>query len=196
MKKITIALFVLGLAFASFKTIETVTYKAVVAESEVTWAGSRPGKTHNGTLEIKEGNLVFEEGKLTNGDFTLDMTTIKVLDIEPGGMNDKLVNHFKSADFFDVENHATGTYKIMGSEAKDNKTLVHGNLTIKGITNHVSFLADVSITDEGVLLKSDEFKIDRTKWDIKFRSGKFFDNLKNKLIYDDIPITVKVTAKK
>ena len=44
MKKLTVVLFVLGLAFASFKTIETVTYKAVVAESEVTWAGSRPGK--------------------------------------------------------------------------------------------------------------------------------------------------------
>ena len=82
MKKLTIILFVLGFAFASFKTIEAVTYKAVVAESELTWEGTRPGKTHNGTVGIKEGSLIFEDGKLTAGDFTLDMTKIVVLDIK------------------------------------------------------------------------------------------------------------------
>ena len=196
MKKLTVLLVVLGLAFVSFKAIETVTYKAVVADSEITWAGSRPGKTHNGTLSISDGNFVFEDGKLASGDFTLNMNTIKVLDIKPGSMNTKLVNHFNSADFFDVTNHPKGKFQITGSEAKDGKTLVKGKLTLKGITNDVSFLADVSMTDDTVVLKSGEFKIDRTKWDIKFRSGSYFDGLKNKLIYDDITITVNVTAKK
>ncbi len=49
---------------------------------------------------------------------------------------------------------------------------------------------------DAVEMTSDEFTIDRTKWDVKFRSGKFFDNLKDKLIYDDITISVKVKAKK
>jgi len=196
MKKTIITIFVLGLILTSFKSIESITYKADVSKSEITWAGSRPGKTHNGTLLIKEGNLVFEDGKLTGGDFILDMKTIKVLDINPGKMNKKLVTHFNSSDFFDVENHSTGKFKITSSETKDTKTLVKGKLTIKGITNDVSFLADVLTDGDTTILKSDEFKIDRTKWDIKFRSGSFFDNLKNKLIYDDITLTVKVTAKK
>ena len=85
---------------------------------------------------------------------------------------------------------------ITSSEAKDGKTLVNGKLTIKGITKDVSFLATISNNGDTVILKSDKFNIDRTDWDIRFRSGKFFDNLKNKLIYDDIPITVMVTAKK
>ena len=196
MKKITVVLFVLGLAFASFKTIETITYKAVVAESEVTWAGSRPGKTHNGTLSISDGNFVFEDGKLASGDFTLNMTTITVLDISPGKNNKKLVDHLNTPDFFDVKNHPTGKFMITSSEAKDDKTLVNGKLTIKGITKDVSFLATISKNADTVILQSDKFNIDRTLWDIRFRSGKFFDNLKNKLIYDDLPITVKVTAKK
>ncbi len=196
MKKILVLLCVIGLAFASFKTIEAVTYKAVVAESEITWAGSRPGKTHNGTLSISDGNFVFENGKLTTGNFTLNMKTIKVLDIKSGKNNTKLVTHFNSADFFDVTNHPTAKFQITGSESKDNKTLVQGKLTLKGITKEVSFLADVTDNGSSATIKSSEFKIDRTKWDIKFRSGSFFDGLKNKLIYDDITLTVNVKGKK
>ena len=196
MNKITVLLFVLGLSLISFKAIEPVTYKAVIAESELTWAGSRPGKTHNGTLGIKDGNLVFEDGKLTSGDFTLNMTSITVLDIKPGKNNKKLVDHLNTPDFFDVKNHPTGKFIITGSQVQDDKTLVNGKLTIKGITKEVSFLATITDNGDSVILISDKFNIDRTHWDIRFRSGKFFDNLKNKLIYDAIPITVKVTAKK
>ncbi len=196
MQKIVVVLFVLGFMFASFKTIETVTYKAVVAESEITWAGTRPGKTHDGTLSISDGSFVFEDGKLTAGDFTLNMKTIKVLDIKPGKNNTKLVTHFNSADFFDVTKHPTGKFQITGSTAKDNKTLVQGKLTLKGITKDVSFLADITNNGSSATIKSSEFKIDRTEWDIKFRSGSYFDDLKNKLIYDDITITVNVKGTK
>ena len=196
MKKLPIVLFVLTISLISFKAIESVTYKAVIAESELTWEGSRPGKTHNGTLGIKEGSLVFEDGKLASGDFTLNMTNITVLDIKPGKNNQKLVDHLNTPDFFDSKNYPTGKFMISGSQEKNGKTLVKGKLTIKGITKDVSFLATISNNGDTVILKSDKFNIDRTDWDIRFRSGKFFDNLKNKLIYDDLPITVNVTAKK
>jgi len=196
MKKLVTLIVVLGLSLASFTTFETETYKAVIGESELAWEGSRPGKTHNGTVGIKDGNFIFEDGKLTGGTFTLDMTKIVVLDIKPGKSNEKLVNHLNTSDFFDVKNHPTGSFKITGSEAQNSKTKVNGKLTIKGITKDVSFMATLTKSGDKVVLKSDKFNIDRTEWDIRFRSGKFFDNLKNKLIYDDIPITIKVTAKK
>ncbi|NNC70160.1 MAG: YceI family protein [Flavobacteriaceae bacterium] len=196
MNRLILALVVLGLIHVSFKNATSETYTASVEESTITWAASRPGKTHEGTLSISEGNFVFDDDQLAGGEFVIDMNTIKVTDIEPGKMNDKLVNHLRSADFFDVENHTTGTYKILGSEVKDGKILVKGQLTLKGISNEVEFLADVSNDGNTVTLKANEFKIDRTKWDIKFRSGKFFDNLKNKLIYDDIVISVIVKATK
>ena len=196
MKKIVLALFMVGLLLSSFSIEESETFNALVEESTITWAASRPGKTHDGTLALSKGNFVFEGEKLVGGEFLINMNSIKVTDIKPGKMNDKLVNHLRSADFFDVENHATGAFAISSTETKEGKTLVNGQLTLKGISNPVTFLADVSNDGTTVTLKTGEFKIDRTKWDIKYRSGKFFDDLKNKLIYDDIVITVDVKATK
>jgi len=196
MKKVLLLWLAAGLLFSSFSSISSDNYEALPEESTITWAASRPGKTHDGTLAISSGSLVFEGNKLVSGDFKIDMTSIKVTDIKPGKMNERLVGHLKSADFFDVENHATGAFTISSTETKEGKTLVNGQLTLKGISNPVTFEADVTNDGNTVTLKTGEFKIDRTKWDIKYRSGKFFDDLKNKLIYDDIVVTVNVKATK
>ena len=197
MRKIILAVTVLAITLVSFNNFTTETYNANINESIVEWAASRTGKTHNGTVNITDGMLTFEDGKLIGGDFTLNMTSIKVLDIPTSNkLNAKLVDHLNSSDFFSTENHPTGKFIITGSESQNSKTLVKGNLTIKDITHDVSFLATIKNTGDIIEMTSDEFTIDRTKWDVKFRSGKFFDNLKDKLIYDDITISVKVKAKK
>ena len=197
MRKIILAIIVLSITLVSFNNFTIETYSADINESIVEWAASRTGKTHNGTVNIKDGMLTFEDGQLIGGDFTLNMTSIMVLDIPSSNkMNVKLVDHLNSSDFFSTENHPTGKFMIIGSESQNGKTLVKGNLTIKDITHDVSFLATIKNAGDAVEMTSDEFTIDRTKWDVKFRSGKFFDNLKDKLIYDDITISVKVKAKK
>ena len=196
MKKFLTGLFALVLILSSFSLITSVSYEADIAASTITWAGSRPGKTHDGTLAISKGNLVMEEGNLTGGAFTIDMNSIAVSDIPQGKMNDRLVGHLKSADFFDVENHQTASFEITSSQAAGDQVKVFGKLTIKGITKDIEFLASVSLDDGVVVLKSESFNIDRTLWDVKYRSGKFFDNLKNKMISDDIAITVTVKANK
>jgi polyisoprenoid-binding protein YceI len=197
MRKIILAVTVLAITLVSFNNFTTETYNADINESIVEWAASRTGKTHNGSVNIKDGMLTFENGQLIGGDFTLNMTSIKVLDIPASSkMNTKLVDHLNSSDFFSIENHPTGKFMITGSESQNGKTLVKGNLTIKDISHDVSFLATIKNAGDAVEMTSDEFSIDRTKWDVKFRSGKFFDNLKDKLIYDDITISVKVKATK
>lgn len=197
MRKIILGVTVLAITLASFNNFTTETYSADINESIVKWAASRTGKTHNGTVNITDGMLTFENGQLIGGDFTLNMTSIKVLDIPASSkMNTKLVDHLNSSDFFSTKNHPTGKFVIIGSDPQNGKTIVKGKLTIKDITHDVSFLATIKNNGDGVEMISDEFTIDRTKWDVKFRSGKFFDNLKDKLIYDDITIFVKVNATK
>ncbi len=196
MKKVLLLWLAAGLLLSSFSSISSDNYEALPEESTITWAASRPGKTHDGTLAISSGSLVFEGNKLVSGDFKIDMNSIKVTDIKPGKMNERLVGHLKSADFFDVENHQEARFEIVGSEAKEGNVLIKGKLTLKGITKAVDFLATITVENDRVLLEASTFKIDRTEWDIKYRSGKFFDNLKNKLIDDTIAITVKVSAKK
>ena len=197
MRKIILTVTVLAITLVSFNNFTTETYNADINESIVEWAASRTGKTHNGSVNIKDGMLTFEDGQLIGGDFTLNMTSIKVLDIPASSkMNTKLVDHLNSSDFFSTENYPTGKFMITGSESQNGKTLVKGNLTIKDISHDVSFLATIKNAGGALEMTSDEFSIDRTKWDVKFRSGKFFDNLKDKLIYDDITISVKVKATK
>lgn len=197
MRKIILTITVLAVTLISFTSITNQTFKANINESIVEWAGSRTGKTHSGTVNIKDGFLNFENDELSSGEFTLNMKSIEVLDIPASSkMNTKLKDHLNSTDFFSTENYPTGKFIIKESEVQGGKTLVKGALTIKDITHDVFFHANIIKKGDIVELTSEEFTIDRTKWDVKYRSGKFFDNLKDKLIYDDITITVKVKAEK
>lgn len=169
-------------------------YNVDVKNSTINWNAKKvTGSGHNGTLAISEGVLVFENDKLVNGTFILNMDGIIVLDTK----SKRLLNHLKNKDFFDVKKHPTATFQITDSEIKDNdKTLIKGKLTLKGITQNISFLATITSEDNNLSFKSDDFTIDRTLWGIKYKSGKFFDNLKNRMINDDIKINVSLSANK
>ena len=74
--------------------------------------------------------------------------------------------------------------------------MVNGNLTIKGITRPVNFKAKIDINDDVLTASAAAFNIDRTQFDIKFKSKKFFDDLKDDFINDDFQIGFYVVAKK
>lgn len=171
---------------------------AVVAEkSKLEWEGKKVTGKHNGIVKIKSGDLYLENEKITGGSFDIDFTTIEVLDIKDAEMNAKLTTHLKSDDFFAASNFPVGKFVISNVEAvndeKGNNVKVNGSLTIKGISKPVSFPAKVSV-NSGNVTASGEFTIDRTQWDIKFRSGKFFENLGDNLIYDDFTIRLNLAA--
>jgi len=174
-----------------------VKYMANTENSTLAWKGSKLTGTHNGTINISEGYLAFDNGQLNGGNFVVDMKTIKDLDLKDVNDNADLVGHLSSPDFFDVENNPTSSFAITGVEEKDGKTIVKGNLTIKGIEKNIEFPATVSLEGDNVTFKSEAFTIDRTDWDIKFKSGKFFQDLaKDKMIDDNIEFQIEVKATK
>jgi polyisoprenoid-binding protein YceI len=175
---------------------EAIRYIADIDSSTVAWKGFKPTESHNGAIKISEGYLAFDNGKLSGGNFVIDMKTIKNLDIEDVGYNTKLTNHLKSADFFDVENHAFSVFTITGVDEEVGMSMIKGNLTIKEIKKNIQFPATITVNGDEVTFKSESFTIDRTEWDVKYNSGKFFENLKDKLIKDEIELVVKITAKK
>lgn len=208
MKKI-ILLLVLGVSIIACKndkkTASTVeksaevvqipngTYAANAETSTLNWKGFKPTGSHNGTVVIKEGNLIVSEGKLAGGSFVFDMASIAVSDIpvsESG--NAKLVGHLKNVDFFDTENNPTALFEITSVEA----AIIKGNLTIKGISKPIEFAAKLIETEAGVELIGDTFKIDRTLYGIEYKSKSIFDNLKDKFIDDEFEISFKVQALK
>ena len=171
-------------------------YMAEVDSSSVNWKGFAPTKSHNGTIKISEGYLALNEGKLIGGNFVIDMNTILNEDLESPEWNGKLVNHLNSADFFDVDNNPFSVFAITGVDEKDGKLMVKGNLTVKNIKKNIEFPATMEMNGEEVILKSEPFTIDRTEWDVKYNSGKFFEDLKDKLINDEIEFAIEVNAKK
>lgn len=164
--------------------------KVDTKKSTLKWHGEKVTGEHWGNIDLKEGWLTWEDNKLTNGEFKIDMTSITNTDLEDAGYNAKLVGHLKSDDFFGVEKYPTAKLEIKGSEKfKSNKAMVKAHLTIKETTLPIEFEAQ----KQGDWFMA-EIVVDRSKYDVRYGSGSFFDNLGDKTIYDDFTLTVKIAT--
>lgn len=195
----TLALAVISLIGMSFTTPEnggTETLKANVAESSIEWKGYKVTGEHSGTVNLKSGDLKFEEGALVGGSFVIDMTSIENTDME-GEWSQKLVGHLKSDDFFGVENHPTADFEITKviSRGTPGDYKILGNLTIKGITKPIKFFTHLEEEGNKVTATA-EMTIDRSEYNVRYGSGSFFDNLGDKTIYDEFDMTVTLVTNK
>jgi polyisoprenoid-binding protein YceI len=173
---------------------ETVTYTVDKTSSTIIWTGSKiTGGSHSGSVAIQSGEFSFSNGIMKEGSFIIDMTTIECTDLS-GGKKSKLEGHLKSADFFGVEKYKTAQLKITTGELHGDHMHTTGDLTIKDITQPVNLEVTFSKTD-GLFTASADITIDRTKYDVKYGSGSFFDNLGDKAINDDITFKVNLTGK-
>ena len=162
--------------------------KINVTKSTVKWVGKKVTGQHEGTVNLQDGILVMKAGKLTGGSFTVDMTTITDTDLQAGQGKEKLEGHLKGDDFFATDKFpaATMDFKTITAKSKGVYT-VTADLTIKGKTNPVKF--DLAV---GAKSASTKFNIDRTKYDVKYGSGSFFQNLGDKTISDEFEVTVNL----
>ena len=184
LKTIAIAL----LVTISSTVATTAQIKQIKADkSTITWVGKKVTGQHTGNISFQEGTLTFKKNKLTGGNFTVNMTSITCTDLS-GEWRDKLLGHLKSDDFFGVDKFKTATLAFKKIKAKGNDVYtISGDLTIKGITNPVSF--DLTVNKDKA---TTTLKINRTKYGIKYGSGSFFDNLGDKTINDDFELTVNL----
>ena len=172
-------------------------YKAATASSELNWKGFKPTGEHYGKVKIKDGHFNVANGMIVGGEFNIDMNSIIVEDLpQDDKYNAKLVKHLKSDDFFGAATYPLANFKVTSAEKKGEQTLIKGDLKIKEKTHAISFLADVSISDSNVYMKSETFTIDRSKWDVKYKSQSFFSDLGDKFISDDMELSVVVEANK
>lgn len=160
------------------------TYVVDTDRSTLEWKGEKIGGAHSGTVDIISGSITAEGQFFTKGQFEIDMTTIESPEA-PG-----LADHLKNDDFFSVSSYPKATFVFTGIQPTEgNQYQITGNLTLKGQTHTITFPATLTRANEGY--KADaEFTIDRTVWGIRFGSNKFFDNLGDKVIKDDITFTL------
>jgi polyisoprenoid-binding protein YceI len=162
-------------------------------QSVVAWKGSGVHGGHTGYVYISKGELMIENGQLMGGAVEVDMSTIEGDDHRS---DNNLIKHLKDADFFDVEKFPFSTMaisKVASINAEEKE--ITGNLTIKGITHPVTFPVKMEMED-GIVKTSGKLVIDRTLWDVRYMSGRFFDHLKNQAIADSIEFQIYMVAKK
>jgi polyisoprenoid-binding protein YceI len=222
-RNLLVTVFCMGIFFTSCKsekkekTNETTDKEVVVEDnfnlagefiidneaSYLNWIGSKPGGSHNGSVAVESGVMTFEDGNLVSGEFTIDMTSINVKDLD-GNEKEDLENHLKGTvegkedHFFNVQKFPKSKFKITNVVVNNGKSKITGDLTIKGQTSEIIFESEVSAgaNQEEIKLLSQPFKIDRTKWGIEFMSKSIFDDLKDKFIDDEIELSIMVKGKK
>jgi polyisoprenoid-binding protein YceI len=145
--------------------------------STVNWTGKKVLGLHTGSINIANGFIEITDNTIVGGEIQIDMTSIVITDIEDS------VDKFKTAKLT-----STGSSKIETSKFR-----IDGNLTIKDISHPISFIATVEIFTE-TLHSLGEVVIDRTLYNIRYGSGKFIDNLGDKLIYDDFVLQFKLVG--
>lgn len=169
--------------------------------SIINWKGFKTftNDSHLGTISIQEGEFQLENGKLVGGRFVIDMNSIVCTDLEDETYNAKLVNHLKSNDFFAVDSFPTATFEITNvveevNSEKGTSHLISGNLTIRGITKNITFPANVTVDENGVSLSAPEFGVNRTEFNVMFRSSGVAGVLKDQLIDDNMLLTINVNS--
>ena len=194
--RIFFSLFLISFVF-SLNVIDTVWIDS--STSKIEWIGNKVSGSHNGQVKIKSGYILKKDTTFVGGEIIVDMTSISVDDIEHPKWNLSLVEHLKNEDFFDIEKFPTAILKINSSKKhlindKINSNVeISGDLTIKNITNKVLIQSHIDFTKN---TSKGQLIIDRTKWDIKYGSSSFFEDLGDRAIYNDFILDFNLLPKK
>lgn len=156
-------------------------------DSKIHWLAKKVTGQHDGFINLIDGSLELDDEQITGGTFTVDMTSINVADLT-GEYKEKLEGHLKSDDFFSVEQFPKSTLKITKANQKmANHYEMTADLTIKGITHPVTF--EMHVEGDSANTK---FMIDRSKYNVRYGSNSFFDNLGDKAIYDEFELDINL----
>ena len=175
------------------------TLQVDLENSQIKWIGRKVTGEHAGTLNLSEGWVVMEKNTVLGGKFVFDMASITNTDIESPEWKQKLEDHLKSEDFFHVDSFPYAVLEINGSQllivenAKKSLQIL-ADLTIRGKTHEIKFPFDIT-RSENILTGEGSVDIDRTLYNIQYKSGKFFENLGDKLIYDDFTVQFRIQTR-
>jgi polyisoprenoid-binding protein YceI len=188
MKRTLFLLALSGLIFVNAGAQSKLT--ADTTATKLLWLGEKVTGQHTGTIKLQSGWLSWNDNKVVSGEFNIDMTSLK--DSENNKM---LTGHLKSDAFFDVAKYPLAKLIVTGSTPFDKGSgVVTGTLTIKDVTNPIEFKAAMQKKDDGTWFFAN-ITVDRTKYNIRYGSGSFFDNLGDKTIYDEFKLKINLLVK-
>lgn len=165
--------------------------------SSVRWYGTNGSPViaeHTGGIKVKKGKVIVNTaGEITAAELVMDMTSI-TNDNLSGELQNKIVQHLKSPDFFDTKKYPEATFKsTQVQKISDKKYQIVGQLTIKNTKKNTNITGFYTTDGFNYSFKGN-FIFDRTDFDVKYGSGKFFSNLGDKLINDTVKLSFDLKA--
>ena len=177
--------------FFIFSIINAQQSSIDLKKSSIHWIGEKLTGQHDGNISISSGMLNLKNNQIVSGEFTIDMTSITCTDIDNPQSNKKFIDHLKSDDFFGVNLFPEAQLVIKKSTKIDeNNSKIDASLTIKDITHPISFIVKKSDN-----YFSSDIVVDRSKYNVRYRSNSFFENLGDKVIYDEFKLNVRIFLK-
>ena len=170
-----------------------------VDSSTINWIGRKVTGEHSGTLNLSKGWVVMQEGSIIGGKFIFDMTSIKNTDIESPEWKEKLEKHLMAEDFFFTDSfpHAILEIKDHSQIVKYNTEInnrIIADLNIRGITHEINFPLEISQV-QSIFYTEGTIDINRTIFNIRYKSGTFFEELGDRMIYDDFTVQFSLQTK-
>ena len=167
--------------------------------SKINWTGRKVTGEHTGTLNLAEGWVIMQEDSIIGGKFIFDMTSIQNTDIESLEWKEKLEKHLIAEDFFFVNSFPHANLEIKNhrqtvDESSEVNNQIIANLTIRGITHEITFPLEIS-QSKFIFYAEGTIDIDRTLFNINYKSGTLFENLGDRMIYDDFTVNFSVQTK-
>jgi polyisoprenoid-binding protein YceI len=171
-----------------------------IQKSRIEWVGRNLLNRHFGTLKLRSGEIEVRDARIDHGKFAVDMDSIENVDIEDSIMRKLLIAHLKSDDFFDVQHFPSAEFQLSkvttleGAKPGNPNSEVCGTLTLKGVSNDIVFPAIIGPTPDGLLAVDAHLDVDRTRWNVRYASGKLYEKLGKHLVNDEISIGLKLVT--
>ena len=166
-------------------------------KSSIKWKGTKStGSYHEGLINVKTSKLDFDKNnQLIGGKIIIDMNSITCTDIQNKKSNRSLVKHLKDDDFFGTEIFPISTLVITNVEKIDEQNFkLIADLTIKENTHPIEFIANI-IYNDNTGLASGKLEIDRSKYNVKYRSKSWYPDIGDRFINDNFELFFNLLAK-
>ena len=179
---------------------DSETFYIDTEKSIVRWTGRNLVNQHTGELKVESGHMKFENGALQEATVISDFESLTCTDIPEGKMNQGLIAHLKSPDFFEADKYPkvrfqlNGVRKIEGATSGRPNHNVSGELEMRGLTNPIEFEAIITRVDSLWVVQAN-LDVDRTRWGSRYGSGRFFEALGKHLVNDHISLQIQLFSK-
>ena len=170
------------------------TYTIDLNKSKLRWVAKKLTGSHWGNIHLKSGIVKINNNLPTSGEFVVDMKTIEVMDTKGSSWGKKLQSHLHSKDFFDTEKFPEARLSIKRATMRNGSFIIDADLTIKSIMHPIEFVCEISQSDDLVNAKG-KMEIDRTLYDVTYRSARYFPSIGDRMIYDIFTIDFEIDAK-